>query len=74
MTAGGFTFSTPSIKVKFSQAAEPVVTPTPTPPATPSAAVKPIVTKKTVIVCMKGKVIKKVTAIKPKCPAGYKKK
>jgi hypothetical protein len=74
MTAGGFTFSTPSIKVKFSQAAEPVVTPTPTPSATPSATVKPIVTKKIVIVCMKGKVIKKVTAIKPKCPTGYKKK
>jgi hypothetical protein len=74
MTASGFTFSTPSIKVKFSQAAEPVVTPTPTPSATPSATVKPIVTKKIVIVCMKGKVIKKVTAIKPKCPTGYKKK
>jgi hypothetical protein len=74
MTAGGFTFSTPSIKVKFSQAAEPVVTPTPTPSATPSATAKPIVAKKTVIVCMKGKVVKKVTAINPKCPVGYKKK
>jgi hypothetical protein len=25
-------------------------------------------------VCVKGKVTKKVTAISPKCPAGYKKK
>jgi M6 family metalloprotease-like protein len=30
--------------------------------------------KKTTITCTKGKLTKKVTAIKPKCPAGYKKK
>jgi hypothetical protein len=30
--------------------------------------------KKTTITCIKGKVTKKVSAIKPKCPAGYKKK
>jgi len=30
--------------------------------------------KKTTITCVKGKISKKVTAIKPKCPAGYKKK
>ena len=28
--------------------------------------------KKTTITCIKGKLIKKVTAIKPKCPTGYK--
>ena len=27
---------------------------------------------KTTITCVKGKVIKKVSAIKPKCPTGYK--
>jgi M6 family metalloprotease-like protein len=32
------------------------------------------VTKKTTIICIKGKAIKKVTAVKPKCPKGYKKK
>ena len=32
------------------------------------------VVKKTSITCTKGKVTKKVTAVKPKCPAGYKKK
>jgi len=37
------------------------------------AAVKPIV-KSTTITCVKGKTIKKVTAVNPKCPAGYKKK
>jgi hypothetical protein len=30
--------------------------------------------KKTSITCTKGKLIKKVTAVNPKCPAGYKKK
>jgi S1-C subfamily serine protease len=48
-----------------------VVTPTATPtPTANSAAGK----KKTTITCIKGKVIKKVNAVKPKCPAGYKKK
>ena len=28
--------------------------------------------KKTTITCVKGKVTKKVTAIKPKCPTGFK--
>lgn len=36
------------------------------------AAIKATVTKKTTITCIKGKLIKKVTAVKPKCPAGYK--
>ena len=30
--------------------------------------------KKTTITCIKGKLSKKVTAVSPKCPAGYKKK
>jgi M6 family metalloprotease-like protein len=30
--------------------------------------------KRTTITCIKGKIVKKVTAVKPKCPAGYKKK
>lgn len=30
--------------------------------------------KKSTVTCIKGKVIKKVSAINPKCPAGYKKK
>jgi hypothetical protein len=32
------------------------------------------VVKKTTITCVKGKLIKKVTAVKPLCPKGYKKK
>ena len=31
-------------------------------------------TKKTTITCIKGKLTKKVTAVNPKCPTGYKKK
>ena len=43
------------------------VDPTPTLSASPSP-------KKTTIVCIKGKVTKKITAIKPKCPSGYKRR
>jgi hypothetical protein len=32
------------------------------------------VVKKTTITCVKGKLVKKVTGDKPKCPSGYKKK
>jgi hypothetical protein len=69
MSANGFTYSSPTVKIKLSQEAEVVVTPTPT----PSASAKPVV-KTVTITCIKGKTSKKVTAAKPKCPAGYKKK
>ena len=71
LAAEGFTFSSPTLKVKFSQAVEPVATPTPS--ATPTPVAKPVA-KKTTITCVKGKTTKKVTAIKPTCPTGYKKK
>jgi len=48
-------------------------TPTPTSTPTVAATVKPAA-KKTTITCVKGKKTKKVTAVKPKCPKGYKKK
>ena len=35
---------------------------------------KAVVSKKVTITCVKRKLTKKVTAIKPKCPAGYKRK
>ena len=69
MTASGFTFSTPKIKVKLSQASA-----APTPSATPTALAKPAAAKKTTITCVKGKSSKKVIAVNPKCPTGYKKK
>jgi hypothetical protein len=70
LSAGGFTYSSPTIKVKLEQDA-PAPTATPTP--TPTAEVK-VATKKITITCIKGKTTKKVTAVKPKCPTGYKKK
>jgi hypothetical protein len=38
------------------------------------AEAKLALSKKIVITCVKGKLSKKVTAVRPKCPAGYKKK
>ncbi len=68
LQAKNFEFSAPIIKAKLTQ--EVVVEPTPTPTPT----VKPVVAKKTTITCVKGKTTKKVTAVKPKCPSGFKKK
>jgi hypothetical protein len=42
--------------------------------ARPSTSIQTPALTKTTIKCVKGKVVKKVTAINPKCPAGYKKK
>jgi hypothetical protein len=72
LSAKGFSFSSPTINVKLSQEKEIVATPTPTP--TPSAVAKPAAKKSVTISCVKGKTTKKVTAVSPKCPAGYKKK
>ena len=56
---------------------DPVVTPPikadPTPSPTPSAS-STASPKKITIVCVKGKTVKKITAIKPKCPSGYKRR
>jgi len=75
LSANGFTYSSPTISAKLTQKApEPVViapTPTPTPTPTATATPKP---KKITITCVKGKSVKKVAALSPKCPAGYKKK
>ena len=38
------------------------------------AEAKAALSKKITITCAKGKLSKKVTAVKPKCPTGYKKK
>jgi hypothetical protein len=76
LSANGFTYSSPTISAKLTQKdPEPVVvvpsaTPTPTP--SPVATVKPVV-KKMTITCKKGKTAKKVTALKPSCPKGFKK-
>ena len=63
-SASGFHYSSPTIRVAASKPAA-----MPTQSASPSA-----VAKKTTITCIKGKSSKKVTAVNPKCPAGWKKK
>jgi len=88
LAANGFQFSNPSIAVKLTQDAPPPA-PTPTPVATPepipsasptsvatsAPVVAPVPTpKKTTITCVKGKTTKSVTAVKPVCPIGYKRK
>ncbi len=40
----------------------------------PAPSAKPAVAKKVTITCVKGKTVKKVTAVKPVCPGGFKKK
>ncbi|CAN2218752.1 hypothetical protein MCEMRE20_01175 [Candidatus Nanopelagicaceae bacterium] len=69
LSAKGFTYSSPTVKVRLTQE-KAIEAATPT----PSVSTKPIAAKKTSITCIKGKTTKKVTAVNPKCPTGYKKK
>ena len=70
LKASNFTFSAPTLKVKLTQEVGKAE-----PNPVPSASTSPIVgVKKTAITCVKGKTSKKVTAVNPKCPTGYKKK
>ena len=67
-TAAGFHFSANKISLKLI----PEVAPTePTPLTVKPIAAKPVV-KKT-ITCSKGKSLKIVTSLNPKCPSGYRK-
>jgi len=50
------------------------VAPTTTTTVAPTTTTTVAVAKKTTITCTKGSTIKRVTALNPKCPAGYKKK
>lgn len=69
LSAKGFTYSNPTIKVRLSQERS-IEAPVPA----PSASAKPAAAKKSSITCVKGKASKKVTAVNPTCPKGYKKK
>ena len=66
--AYGFTFSSPTVRVKLTQAAAPTASPS------SSATAAPVAAKKTSITCVKGKTINKVSAVNPVCPKGFKKK
>ncbi len=60
LAAYGFTFSSPTVRVKLTQKS-----------TLPS--VKKGVAKKISIKCSKGKTVKRISGTNPKCPAGYKK-
>ena len=75
LSAEGFTFSAPTLKVKLVQpeAVKTEVAKTEVAKTEVAAAPKKVVAIK-VISCAKGKITKKVSGTNPKCPAGYKKK
>lgn len=64
LSAAGFTYSSPTIKVKLSQ--EAVAAPSPSAKPTPTSKAKVTIT------CLKGKSKKRISAVKPSCPAGYR--
>jgi hypothetical protein len=77
--AYGFHYSSPVITVKSESIPTPTASPTPIATPTTTASAKPTptktpVVKKVTITCVKGKLVKKITAVKPVCPSGYKKK
>jgi hypothetical protein len=73
LTARGFHFSSPKLSFKLVEERKVEVNPSPSPTPAVSLIPEVVKTKKT-ISCIKGKVVKKVTAFSPKCPKGYKKK
>jgi hypothetical protein len=80
VSAAGFHYSAPVIKMKVAQSAtsQPVTpmeaSPSPTASVDPAAIPAAQKIKKSTITCVKGKTTKKISAVNPKCPAGYKKK
>lgn len=84
LSAVGFTYSQPTIRVKLSQdKPEPVKVEEATPAVAPAPAVTPdsqqaakpkVVLIKKSITCVKGKITKKISGSNPKCPTGFRKK
>jgi len=77
LSARGFTFSSPTLKIKLNQAKAP--SPAQSAPAASSSqqgapAPAPKVAVMKSITCVKGKVTRKVVGTNPKCPAGFKKR
>jgi len=72
VSASGFHYSAPTIRMKLTQG---VGAQAASPESTVATSPAPVskLTKST-ITCVKGKKTKKVTSVKPKCPAGFKKK
>lgn len=70
-SADGFHFSNPTIRVKFEKAA-PIAAPTPSPTSPPGSSAQ-LAKEKKVIWCAKGNAKRKITALNPACPKGFKK-
>lgn len=70
----GLTLIKPTPTPTPSQSTQPAPTPTPSQSTQPAVvtSTKSTPSKKTTITCVKGKTAKKVTAVQPKCPSGYK--
>ena len=76
LSAEGFTFSSPTIRVKLSQpnatsTTVAAATTTTTTKTEVAAAATPSKAQTKVITCVKGKSVKKVSGSNPKCPTGY---
>lgn len=71
LSASGFSFSSPTLRVKLTQAKDVAE---PTQPGRETTTAKGLSKTKKVITCISGTKTKKVNAVKPKCPKGYKKK
>lgn len=81
LSARGFTFSSPTLKIKLNQDKPVAPAPGPAPatstaPAPEQKAAAPAVKApaKVSITCVKGKLTRKVLGVAPKCPAGFNKK
>jgi hypothetical protein len=64
LSANGFTFSSPTIRIKLSQEIS----------ETEILAPTKKILKKTTVTCSKGKEVKRIYGVKPKCPKGFKKR
>ena len=69
INAAGFTFSSPTIRVRY----VPPVAGSSGTSTTPKQAVATGKSKSTTITCVKGRTVRKVTGLRPRCPAGFKK-
>jgi hypothetical protein len=69
LSANGFTFSSPTLRVKLTQETPPTAAASSSKPAT----AKPAAPKRVTITCKRGKTTKKVSGTAPTCPSGFKK-
>ena len=74
LSARGFTFSSPTLKIKLNQAKPAAPAPASEQKAAAPAAPAVKAPVKISITCVKGKLTRKVLGVAPKCPAGFKKR